>query len=215
MISRTTGRLLAIVLVLGLSLPVREASAPAFGFSHQAAGLNIDTPPPPDVHPRGFHSTRTLSTGPPPDRLRIPSIDVDTPLDRLRQEPDGSVQVPSRWQVAGWYENGPKPGEPGPAAILGHVDSTAGPAVFARLSRLPPGSVVLVDAGGRTMRFRVSGSAEFPKDAFPTQQVYLPTLDPVLQLITCGGAFDRSTGHYHDNIVVSAELEGAVPGSSS
>jgi hypothetical protein len=29
--------------------------------------------------------------------------------------------------------------------------------------------------------------------------------EPVLRLITCGGSFDRSTGHYRDNIIVFAE----------
>jgi sortase (surface protein transpeptidase) len=119
------------------------------------------------------------------------------------------VQVPTQWQVAGWYQDGPKPGEPGPAAILGHVDSDVGPAVFARVHELHPGAVLWVDSAAGTKRFRVTGTAEFPKDHFPTEQVYLPTLDPMLQLITCGGTFDRVTGHYRDNVVVSAVLDDA------
>jgi hypothetical protein len=27
----------------------------------------------------------------------------------------------------------------------------------------------------------------------------------VLRLITCGGSFDRSTGHYRDNVIVYAK----------
>jgi len=36
--------------------------------------------------------------------------------------------------------------------------------------------------------------------------VYLPVLRPQLRLVTCGGSFDSSTGHYRDNVVVSADL---------
>jgi hypothetical protein len=33
-----------------------------------------------------------------------------------------------------------------------------------------------------------------------------PTRRPVLRLITCGGSFDRATGHYRDNVIVDASL---------
>jgi hypothetical protein len=29
---------------------------------------------------------------------------------------------------------------------------------------------------------------------------------PVLRLITCGGGFDRATGHYRDNLIVYATM---------
>jgi hypothetical protein len=44
----------------------------------------------------------------------------------------------------------------------------------------------------------------WPKDGFPTRKVYGPTRRPTLRLITCGGAFDRATGHYLDNTIVFA-----------
>ncbi|WP_247659418.1 class F sortase [Micromonospora sp. U56] len=34
--------------------------------------------------------------------------------------------------------------------------------------------------------------------------MYGPTPGPELRLVTCGGAFDRRTGHYRDNLVVFA-----------
>jgi hypothetical protein len=39
--------------------------------------------------------------------------------------------------------------------------------------------------------------------------VFGPSPDPLLRLITCGGSFDRSTGHYRDNVVVTARLASA------
>jgi hypothetical protein len=45
---------------------------------------------------------------------------------------------------------------------------------------------------------------QFPKDRFPTEDVYLPTLQPELRLITCGGEFDPVLGHYRDNVIAFA-----------
>ncbi|MDP9302351.1 MAG: class F sortase, partial [Actinomycetota bacterium] len=43
----------------------------------------------------------------------------------------------------------------------------------------------------------------------PTQLVYGNTNNAELRLITCGGSFDFSTGHYVDNIIVFASLTGS------
>ena len=140
-----------------------------------------------------------------PVRLRIPSLQVDAPVGPVGTLPDRSVEVPDRWEEVGWFDGGARPGEDGPAALLGHVDSKAGPAVFVRLPQVERGAVVeVVDAEGGVARFAVDRVRQYPKTRFPTEAVYLPVLRPELRLITCGGAFDRSTGHYVDNIVVYA-----------
>jgi hypothetical protein len=54
--------------------------------------------------------------------------------------------------------------------------------------------------------FAVTEMAEYHKTAFPSARVYGATPDPQLRLITCGGAFDYTTHHYVDNIVVYARL---------
>jgi hypothetical protein len=57
-------------------------------------------------------------------------------------------------------------------------------------------------AGGRS--FLVERVERRPKSALPTQRIWARTRRPVLRLITCGGTFDRSTGHYRDNVIVYA-----------
>ncbi|MSW64237.1 MAG: sortase, partial [Actinobacteria bacterium] len=59
---------------------------------------------------------------------------------------------------------------------------------------------------GSTLTFQVTRVAEYPKTAFATTEVYGPTVDAQLRLITCGGEFDRSRRSYVDNIVVYASL---------
>lgn len=156
---------------------------------------------------RHYRSTRRIDRVGSPRRLLIPTIGVDSRLQRLGRNADGSVEVPLEWQVAGWFAEGPAPGERGPAVILGHVDSRTGPAVFYHLRELQPGDAIFVKhAQGRVTKFFVDRVQQFDKNGFPTQAVYFPTLKPVLRLITCGGDFDQSSGHYRDNVIAFASL---------
>jgi sortase (surface protein transpeptidase) len=156
---------------------------------------------------RGFRSVRGYRGTALPVRLEIPGIGVSTALEQLGRARDRTVEVPSDWDVAGWYAGGPRPGDPGSAVVLGHVDSRTGPAVFYRLGELRPGDrVEIVRADGSRVVFRVDRTEVYPKTRFPTADVYYPTLTPMLRLVTCGGPFDRATGHYRDNLIVFATL---------
>ncbi len=122
--------------------------------------------------------------------------------------PDGPLEVPTDYQQAGWYTGGVTPGEVGTAVIAGHVDSHHGPAVFFGLAALRADDRVQVPrADGSTATFVVYSSEQFAKDQFPTRAVYGATSEAELRLITCGGDFDRVTGHYRDNVVVFARLQ--------
>ena len=152
-----------------------------------------------------YRSTRTHTQTAAPVGLRIPSIEVNTGLEALERGPDNSIEVPRQPSSAGWWAGGSRPGQVGPAVILGHVDSKSGPAVFYRLDELAVGDEILVDrADQTTARFLVSSLASYPKTEFPSELVYYPTLRPELRLVTCGGPLDGSTRHYRDNLVVFA-----------
>jgi sortase (surface protein transpeptidase) len=141
----------------------------------------------------------------------VPAIGVDSGLIGLGLNPDHTLEVPKDFGVAGWYVYRPVPGQPGPSVIAGHVDSRVGPAVFYRLKELGPGSTIEVDRNDRsTAVFSVAGVEEHPKDQFPTDRVYGPTAGAELRVITCGGAFDWSTHHYVDNVIVFATLSQIV-----
>ena len=192
---------LAGLLVSGCGAPALSAAA----ARSPHAGPATTPHEPPGV--AGFHSVRTYDQPALPVRLQIPAIDVSTPLVKLGRLPDGSLEVPKDWDTAGWYDQGPRPGQPGLAVILGHVDSKTGPAVFYQLRALRPGDTVRVGlADGRILVFRMQRVQRYPKDEFPTEAVYFPTLNRELRLITCGGEFDYAAGSYRDNIVVYATL---------
>jgi sortase (surface protein transpeptidase) len=169
----------------------------------RAAGVTSHVSVPETV--RSFRSVRDPLAVAAPRRLVIPSIGVMTPLERLGVGTHRTIEVPRSWDQAGWFHDGPRPGEPGSAVILGHVDSPTGPAVFTRLPELTEGSVVRVKrADGSTVAFRVTHSRRYPRATFPVEQVYWPTMRPELRLITCGGRYDAARGGYQDNIVVFA-----------
>jgi sortase (surface protein transpeptidase) len=152
-----------------------------------------------------------------PVALKIPAIGVNSHVQLLGQNTDGSVQVPLPGSVhyneAGWYRYSPAPGSLGPAIIVGHLDSMSGPSVFFRLGSLRKNDTVLVTrADGSVAVFAVDEVRRYAKAIFPTQLVYGDTNHAALRLITCGGPIDPATGHYRDNVVVLASLVNSVGG---
>jgi sortase (surface protein transpeptidase) len=204
--TRGRGRLAvaAVALLVGCSgvgAQHPEPSPVASSSTRERAASGVDAA-------AGFRSVRGYRATPAPVRVEIPSIGVASSLDRLGRAPDGTVQEPNRWAVAGWYTPGTRPGDPGSAVILGHVDSKRGPAVFFRLRELRRGDAIEVGrADGSTIRFAVERVAQYDKQRFPTDAVYYPTLTPALRLVTCGGEFDATAGHYRSNVIVFATLK--------
>lgn len=190
----------------------------AAGFVMGLAGWRSRGIPPPPVPPRSADAgtRRPAAAGPRPlsysrpVSVVIPAIGVNAQIIPLGENPDGTVEVPllSTPFLTSWFDQGPTPGQRGPAALFGHVDSAyTGPAVFYKLGDLRPGETVSVNRADHTTAvFSIDRVAMFPKAAFPTTAVYGPTSDPQLRLITCGGPFDESTHTYLDNIVVFATL---------
>ncbi|WP_298746501.1 class F sortase [uncultured Serinicoccus sp.] len=142
-----------------------------------------------------------------PTSVSIPAIGVTSDLLHLGLDDQGALAVPEGqdYDSAAWYDGSPRPGQDGPAVILGHVSGAAGPSVFFDLARLQVGDTVEVSrADGTTATFEIYDLRQFPKDTFPTAQVYGNTTGPELRVITCGGTFSDTTGHFDDNIIVFA-----------
>ncbi|MDQ1513076.1 MAG: hypothetical protein QOC59_918, partial [Microbacteriaceae bacterium] len=125
-----------------------------------------------------------------PQRILIPAIDVDAPVQRLSRNAAGVLRPPTRWASAGWYAKGVVPGDIGAAVIAGHLDTTERAAVFVNLRRLRPGDHITVRmSDAEVVRFTVTRTRLVRKALFPTSAVYGPTPDPELRLITCNEPF--------------------------
>lgn len=179
--------------------PAPAAGAPSDGDQPGAPGARRPAGP----EPRPEVVTPAYPTGIVPASIAIPAIGVDARVIDLQLTAD-EVEVPTDFDEAGWWVQTRKPGEIGPAVIGGHVDSTSGPAVFFRLASLRVGDeVVVADATGGTRRFVVdTAPVQVRKDARPPEVFGFGEGRPELRLITCGGDFDPTTGHYVDNVVV-------------
>ena len=148
-----------------------------------------------------------LRTASPPVALQVPDLRIDTSLQGLRVLPSGTLDVPADVRRAGWWADGPAPGDLGPAVLTGHLDGPAGAGIFARLSTLDEGDVVDVRrADGTTARFTVREVVTYAKRDFPTARVYAGDGTAQLRLITCGGDADARSGRYRSNTVVFADL---------
>ncbi|MFN8225047.1 MAG: sortase [Gaiellales bacterium] len=121
----------------------------------------------------------------------------------------GALDVPSDIRRTGWWGDGVLPGSPrGAVLIAGHVDSAkAGAGAFYRLKEARAGDRVRVTTkGGRVFTYKVVSVQQVEKSKLPTD-IYARQGRPRLVLVTCGGPFNASQGHYRDNIIVTA-----VPG---
>lgn len=143
--------------------------------------------------------------GPTPSEVRIPDIEVTSELLHLGLQEDGSAEVPEDYDLASWYESGGSPGDGRPTVLLGHVDSTDGPAIFADVHHLSEGDQIeVVDSDGEVALYETDDIQVHPRDDFPTFEVFGNAREDVLRLVTCTGDFDPDDGSYTDNLIVFA-----------
>ncbi len=123
-VSLAAGVLMAVTLTACGSTAAGSAAAPPRAPDPASTPTRVPSPAADQ-----FKSVRTYATVAPPTRLRIPAIDLVTPpLDQLGRMPaDKSIALPTKPDRAGWFTGGPRPGQPGPAVVIGHVDWTTGP----------------------------------------------------------------------------------------
>ncbi|WP_236710752.1 class F sortase, partial [Streptomyces sp. 150FB] len=195
-------------LTAGMALTVTGTCA-LLGYGNHPPGA-VDLGDLPLVQGTAGHPTAASAA--PPTRIRIPGVGLDLPLTRLQVQQDGHLGAPEKPGQAGWWSGGPRPGAPGAAIIVGHIDSRTGPGAFHAIPSLRPGEEITIDRGDHSsVSFTVRALRQYGKDRFPDDQVYATGGPPVLRLITCGGSYDRGHGEYRDNIVLYATLTGPAP----
>ncbi|MCM3296948.1 class F sortase [Streptomyces pseudogriseolus] len=149
-----------------------------------------------------------------PLTLDIPGLDLRAPVVARGLDERGAPDPPplDRAGEVGWYAAGTAPGAEGAALMVGHVDTEKRPAVFHRLDTLEPGQEIRVGrSDGTVAEFTVEDVRVLDRDGFDAQEAYGPRHEgrAELRLITCGGAYDPTTGTYAANVVVSAYLTDA------
>ncbi|MFD4003852.1 class F sortase [Streptomyces rubiginosohelvolus] len=205
-----TALLLTGGLLLGLGIGRQQPAPPAAenkaGASESPAARTPSAGAETAGPSGGGQRTEALSASRPLS-ITIPAIDVTSPLEDLGLGKNRAMDTPRDPDKAGWYTPGPTPGSVGPSVIAGHVTWDGAPAVFFKLTELDPGDRIDVRrADGSTAAFTVDRTAVYPKDEFPTVEVYRNLDHAGLRLITCGGEYSASDSRYADNVVVYATL---------
>jgi LPXTG-site transpeptidase (sortase) family protein len=184
-----------------------SATAPIAGEAATRTELIGDTvvshiKPAPPVQER-FHDAAGPIT---PSRLRIPAIAVDAPIAGVGLLPDGSMGIPDNLWVSVWLSSSARPGQAGSAVIAGHR-GIGTPALFGRLEKVRPGDRIRVsDAGGGELVYEVTRLASLDLSEATQIQVFGPTAEQQLVLITCSGEYSRSTRTYDHRLVVFSRL---------
>ncbi len=144
-----------------------------------------------------------------PERIIIDSLDLRIDIISVGVDPNGYLETPKDWGVAGWYKNSARPSESGNMLIDGHYDNSYGnPAAFWKLKNLKPGDKVsILDSYGRSYDYTVVNSYY----VYINDPARLKVLEssgniPALTLITCGGVWNAAKQTYNERLVVSAEL---------
>ena len=144
----------------------------------------------------------------PPVRVQIAAAGIDMEVVPVGVEPGGFMELPPNPAIAGWYRFGPDPWSPdGNTVISAHIDAPEYPiGPFAQLRDLSADTEVTVVADdGSTAAYGVVSVTYYPKQELPTEEIFARAGTRALVLITCGGAFDSTTGRYADNVVVVAD----------
>ncbi|PWR07333.1 class F sortase [Micromonospora acroterricola] len=196
-------------LTIGLAVAGRDGDPTRPDASAAASAANAS--PVPATRP-GELTSGPLMASSPPTRVSIPSLKATAATVALGLQTDGAMQVPDSATDVGWFTKAPMPGALGPAVLAGHVNWKGRRGTFFDLGKLAVGAGIAVNRqDGSTAMFTVTKVEQYPKDRFPTDEVYGATDHAALRLITCGGEFDDTTQHYRDNVIVYARLAHAHP----
>ncbi|MHC5797911.1 class F sortase [Lacisediminihabitans sp. FW035] len=208
-----TGRVgLGAVLALSLVLPVLAGctAAPPPAARPTVSSTPTPTPRPtaPDI-PTVDASLGSLpvATVVAPVRIRFDRLGIDMRVTAEGLDAKGAMALPANAAEAGWYRYSPGLGaREGATVIAAHIDSWHdGIGPFSRLKNAAAGdTITLYGADGSTVSYTVSELRQVGKIDAPMADVFETTGTPRLTLVTCGGVFNAKTGHYLDNVIVTA-----------
>lgn len=141
-----------------------------------------------------------------PKKIIISKIGVDNFVQQVGVNEKNEIAAPTNIYLAGWYNKSAQPGQKGLSIIDGHLDGYTKPGIFNRLGELKTGDEYEIELGnGTKKKFRVldveTVEANKAMAVLASQQ---PQLKSQLNLITCGGNFDRKNDIYDKRVIVSS-----------
>ena len=144
-----------------------------------------------------------------PTRLKIPSIDVDAPIEYVGLAPDGAMDTPKSYVNVGWFNLGRRPGENGSAVIAGHFGTiNKRLQVFNNLHKLRKDDKIYIeDEKGRNIIFVVREIQRYGKDEDSSGIFGSSDGKAHLNLITCAGVWNKAEKTFSERLVVFTDKE--------
>lgn len=142
----------------------------------------------------------------PPQRAVLPS-GAAVPVVAVSTTRDGTLDVPSDVDVAGWWRGGSRIGDPfGSVLLSAHVDSAReGLGPYAELLAVRRGQSVVLASQGLRQEYVVSSLRLLDKGPLSAHPwIYAATGPHRLVMVTCAGPFDADMGGYQRLAVVTA-----------
>ena len=143
-----------------------------------------------------------------PQRIVISSVGIDGLIQKVGTDKNGRVVAPSNIHFAGWYVDAKIPGEEGLSILDGHVSGKYADGIFKKLVAVKVNDTITITYGdGSSKKFIVIGSVTVP-EAQASARLFDKKNDIAsqLNLITCGGKYNKVTKTYEDRIIVIAKL---------
>lgn len=143
-----------------------------------------------------------------PKYIKLPTVGVEAYVQAVGIDKNQQIAVPNNIHVAGWFVESARPGENGLSIIDGHVDGTSVGGVFRKLVQLKQDDQFTIEFGNGTVKtFKVirvtavdlnkAADVLFSQDSKIKSQ---------LNLITCGGTYDKKNKTYNQRIIVEASF---------
>ncbi len=142
-----------------------------------------------------------------PKYIRIGKLGVVSRVQRVGVKSNNELIAPNNIHTVGWYEGSTLPGEEGTALLDAHVHGPTMPGAFHKIHTLSPGDDIEIEMGdGRKFYYSVANLDRFPYQNTDMAKAMKSAEDGKngLNLITCGGKYNRSTKTYEERIVVYA-----------
>lgn len=144
-----------------------------------------------------------------PKKIVIQKINVDAYVQKAGVDQNKKVAVPNNVHLAAWFTESVRPGENGLSIIDGHVSGRKTEGVFKNLKNLQKGDTFNIERGnGTKLTFKVFETRTVPEgEAATILFSQNPKVLSQLNLITCGGEFNKQSGQYKDRVIVLSELQ--------
>jgi len=142
-----------------------------------------------------------------PKVITIPAISVKGYIQSVGIDQENRIAVPSNVHLAGWYINSVRPGENGLSIMDGHKDGTTLGGIFKNVEKLKNGDELSIEYGDGTIKeFKVVDVKKVSiEDAFDLMYEKRDEIDRQLNLVSCGGRYNKEERTYDDRIIVISE----------